>query len=87
MFGDQAVAAAMIDCIVHRADVLTLKGTNHRLRGRGIDGLPSTRTTTGQTESSTRDNRTRFKRRIDQSWSAVDSQHPFRSTTGWLRSP
>ena len=44
VFGDQAVAAAMIDRIVHHADVLTLKGTSYRLRGRGIDNLPSTKT-------------------------------------------
>lgn len=44
VFGDQAVAAAMIDRIVHHADVLTLKGTSYRLRGRGIDSLPSIRT-------------------------------------------
>ncbi len=43
VFGDQAVAAAMIDRIVHHADVLTLKGTSYRLRGRGIDSLPSIR--------------------------------------------
>ena len=48
VFGDQAVAAAMIDRIVHHADVLTLKGTSYRLRGRGIDSLPSIRTTTGK---------------------------------------
>jgi hypothetical protein len=42
--GDQAVAAAMIDRIVHHADVLTLKGASYRLRGRGIDSLPSIRT-------------------------------------------
>jgi len=41
VFGDQAVAAAMIDRIVHHADVLTLKGASYRLRGRGIDSLPS----------------------------------------------
>jgi IstB-like ATP binding protein len=41
----------MIDRIVHHADVLTLKGASYRLRGRGIDSLPSIRTTTGQTES------------------------------------
>ncbi len=46
VFGDQAVAAAMIDRIVHHADVLTLKGSSYRLRGRGIDALPSIRTTT-----------------------------------------
>ncbi|MGH3471098.1 MAG: IS21-like element helper ATPase IstB [Nocardioidaceae bacterium] len=51
VFGDQAVAAAMIDRIVHHADVLTLKGASYRLRGRGIDSLPSIRTTTGETES------------------------------------
>lgn len=37
VFGDQAVAAAMIDRIVHHADVLTLKGASDRLRDRGID--------------------------------------------------
>ncbi len=48
VFGDQAVAAAMIDRIVHHADVLTLKGASYRLRGAGIDTLPSIRTTTDQ---------------------------------------
>jgi hypothetical protein len=43
VFGDQAVAAAMIDRIVHHADVLTLKGASYRLRNRGIDTLPSIR--------------------------------------------
>ena len=47
VFGDQVVAAAMIDRIVHHADVLTLKGASYRLRNRGIDTLPSIRTTTG----------------------------------------
>jgi DNA replication protein DnaC len=51
VFGDQAVAAAMIDRIVHHADVLTLKGASYRLRGRGIDSLPSIRTTTDQTDN------------------------------------
>jgi DNA replication protein DnaC len=45
VFGDQAVAAAMIDRIVHHADVLTLKGASYRLRNRGIDTLPSIRAT------------------------------------------
>jgi DNA replication protein DnaC len=51
VFGDQAVAAAMIDRIVHHADVLTLKGASYRLRGRGIDSLPSIRTNTTETEN------------------------------------
>jgi DNA replication protein DnaC len=46
VFGDQAVAAAMIDRIVHHADVITLKGASWRLRGQGIDTLPSARITT-----------------------------------------
>ena len=37
-------ASAMIDRIVHHADVLTLKGASYRLRGRGIESLPSIRT-------------------------------------------
>jgi len=41
VFGDQTVAAAMIDRIVHHADVLTLKGASYRLRGHDIDTLPS----------------------------------------------
>ena len=31
----------MIDRIVHHADVIALKGASYRLRGRGIDTLPS----------------------------------------------
>ena len=46
VFGDQVVAAAMIDRVVHHADVLTLKGASYRLRNRGIDTLPSIRQTT-----------------------------------------
>ena len=41
VFGDKVVAAAMIDRIVHHADVIALKGTSYRLRDRGIDTLPS----------------------------------------------
>lgn len=41
----------MIDRIVHHADVLTLKGASYRLRGAGIDTLPSIRTTTDQQQS------------------------------------
>ncbi len=50
VFGDQAVAAAMIDRIVHHADVLTLKGASYRLRNKGIDSLPSVRTTVNETQ-------------------------------------
>lgn len=43
VFGDQVVAAAMIDRIVHHADVLTLKGASYRLKDTGMDTLPSAR--------------------------------------------
>ena len=43
IFGDDIVAAAMIDRIVHHAAVITLKGASYRLRGHGLDSLPSTR--------------------------------------------
>jgi IstB-like ATP binding protein len=41
VFGEQVVAAAMIDRIVHHADVIALKGASYRLRDRGVDTLPS----------------------------------------------
>lgn len=44
VFGDQAVAAAMIDRVIHHADALTLKGARYRLRNRGIETLPSIKT-------------------------------------------
>lgn len=43
VFADQVVAAAMIDRIVHHANVLTLKGSSYRLKDTGIDTLPSAR--------------------------------------------
>jgi len=41
VFRDPVVAAAMIDRIVHHADVIALKGASYRLRDRGVDTLPS----------------------------------------------
>ncbi|MEB0276805.1 ATP-binding protein, partial [Cryobacterium sp. 5B3] len=43
VFGDQVVAAAMIDRIVHHADVISLKGASYRLKDSGITTLPSAR--------------------------------------------
>ena len=43
VFGDQVVAAAMIDRIVHHAEVITLKGSSYRLKNKEIDTLPSAR--------------------------------------------
>ena len=69
VFGDQAVAAAMIDRIVHHADVLTLKGASYRLRGRGLDSLPS-----ADHHATSLDCRKRslFKRRMRPALDAVD---------------
>jgi transposase/lambda repressor-like predicted transcriptional regulator len=63
VFGDQAVAAATIDRIVHHADVLTLKGASYRLRNRGIDTLPSIKTQDTAHEA-TRTGGLVFERRI-----------------------
>jgi DNA replication protein DnaC len=49
VFGDQAVAAAMIDRIVHHADVLTLKGASYRLKNVGLETLPSVKNMTENT--------------------------------------
>ena len=43
VFGDQTVAAAMIDRILHHADVHTLKGSRYRLKHITDDTLPSLR--------------------------------------------
>ena len=47
------VARAMIDRIVHHADVLTLKGNSYRLRHTDIDTLPSHRRENGTITSTT----------------------------------
>ena len=41
VFGEQVVAVAMIDRIVHHAEVITLKGCSYRLRNSGLTSLPS----------------------------------------------
>ena len=40
IFGDDAVAAAMIDRLVHHAEILTLKGDRYRLRDKHLDAPP-----------------------------------------------
>ena len=35
IFGDPVAVAAMVDRLVHHAEVLVLKGDSYRLRGRG----------------------------------------------------
>jgi DNA replication protein DnaC len=45
IFGDEVVAAAMIDRLVHHAEILSLKGDSYRLRDRDLGGRPPARGT------------------------------------------
>jgi DNA replication protein DnaC len=44
IFGDDAVATAMLDRLVHHAEILALKGDSYRLRGKDLDARPRTTT-------------------------------------------
>ena len=41
VFGDAAVAAAMIDRLVHHAEVISLKGDSYRLKDRDLGRIPA----------------------------------------------
>ncbi|MEU7057875.1 IS21-like element helper ATPase IstB [Streptomyces sp. NPDC046197] len=41
VFGDETVAAAMIDRLVHHAEVHSLKGDSYRMRGRELGRVPA----------------------------------------------
>ena len=41
VFGDDVVAAAMIDRLVHHAEVIALKGDSYRLRNRDLGRTPN----------------------------------------------
>ncbi len=45
VFGDDTVAAAMIDRLVHHADVIALKGESYRLKNRDLGRPPAVSTT------------------------------------------
>jgi DNA replication protein DnaC len=40
IFGDEVVAAAMIDRLVHHAEILALKGDSYRLRDKDLGPAP-----------------------------------------------
>jgi len=40
VFGDDVVAAAMIDRLVHHAEVIALKGDSYRLKDRDLGRVP-----------------------------------------------
>ncbi|MHB9856861.1 ATP-binding protein [Streptomyces sp. YIM S03343] len=41
VFGDETVAAAMIDRLFHHAEVHSLKGDSYRMRGRELGRVPA----------------------------------------------
>ena len=45
VFGDEVVAAAMIDRLVHHAEVIALKGDSYRLKDRDLGRVPAATTT------------------------------------------
>ncbi|SMD27659.1 IS21-like element helper ATPase IstB [Kibdelosporangium aridum] len=45
VFGDDVVAAAMIDRLVHHAEVIALKGDSYRLKDRDLGRVPTAGTT------------------------------------------
>lgn len=45
VFGDDTVAAAMIDRLVHHADIVNIKGDSYRLKNRDIGRIPAAKTT------------------------------------------
>jgi hypothetical protein len=47
VFGDDTVAAAMIDRLVHHAEVINLKGDSYRLKGRDLGRTPANNPTSG----------------------------------------
>ena len=44
VFGDDVVAAAMIDRLVHHAEVVSLKGDSYRLKNRDLGRVPTATT-------------------------------------------
>jgi DNA replication protein DnaC len=45
IFGDDMVATAMIDRLIHHSDILSLKGDSYRLKDRDLGPLPGRRST------------------------------------------
>ena len=45
VFGDDVVAAAMIDRLVHHAEVVSLKGDSYRLKDRDLGRVPAGKAT------------------------------------------
>ena len=50
IFGDDTVAAAMIDRLVHHADIIALKGDSYRLKDRDLGRIPAARPHHGENQ-------------------------------------
>ena len=50
IFGDDTVAAAMIDRLVHHADIIALKGDSYRLKDRDLGRIPAARHDHGENQ-------------------------------------
>jgi hypothetical protein len=48
VFGDDVVAAAMIDRLVHHAEVISMKGDSYRLKNRDLGRVPASDTSNDQ---------------------------------------
>jgi DNA replication protein DnaC len=41
IFGDAFTATAMVDRLIHHAEILSLKGDSYRLKGRDLGRMPA----------------------------------------------
>jgi IstB-like ATP binding protein len=70
VFGDEVVAAAMIDRLVHHAEVIALKGDSYRLKDRDLGRVPASSNTKTEYQQPRRGSTRHLpKRRED--WGAV----------------
>ncbi|WP_433018993.1 ATP-binding protein [Kribbella sp. CA-294648] len=85
VFGDQAVAAAMIDRIVHHADVLTLKGASYRLREAASTASPASAPPPAKPSPRLPTTVHFSTTETDQLWSAVDKGSAGHGSSATLR--
>ena len=52
VFGDRVIASAILDCVLHRAITINIRGNSYRLKDKLKAGLIRTEVATGIDESS-----------------------------------
>src|SRR5213080_1137134 len=62
IFGDDMAATAMIDRLIHHAEILSLKGDSYRLRGKELDARPAARLPKSADQSPSRPSPRRLER-------------------------